>query len=81
MCNSVVVCVELLRFILARSQLQMRTCSHQPTWLNKGEINKKIKPKGETNVFSGRHNLPGTPINNNLKSKLLQYSDEHVSFA
>ena len=27
MCNSVVVCVELLCFILARSQLQMRTCS------------------------------------------------------
>jgi hypothetical protein len=27
MCNCVVVCVELLCFILARSQLQMRTCS------------------------------------------------------
>jgi hypothetical protein len=27
MCKSVVVCLELLCFILARSQLQMRTCS------------------------------------------------------
>ena len=59
MCNSFFVCVELLRFILARSQLQMRTCS-QLAYL--------VKLRWNKNMFLNKTSPPWGPLFTTLTS-------------
>ena len=55
-------CFEVISNVLRVYEKTWRT--RQDSFLHKQE--------GEINIFSGRHNLPVTPTNNNLKSKPLQ---------